>query len=49
MIEPFYDETFFFVPERAVWDDFCDFFPVDEDFDCESAENDLDDVILFEV
>ena len=44
--DPFYEEEFFFVPQRSVWKDFRDVFPVDEDFDLESAENVFDDVIL---
>lgn len=40
-------EVWFFVPERSVWEDL--YFPADEEFDCEAAENVLDDIILIEV
>lgn len=46
MNEPFYDETFFFVPERNAWNDFIPYSDVD---DLELAENVLDDIILIEV
>lgn len=45
MEEPFYEENWFYVPERELWKSVID----DEEPDLEPAENVLDDVLLFEV
>lgn len=45
MEEPFYEETWFYVPSRELWQDLID----DEESDLEPAENVFHDVLLFEV